>query len=169
MPSNQLQKQLEMSRFQRALEIAESLAEHRALLTTAELARLNNVLTGSQEDPWRQEPVTIQLPTGKMETFLLHVDPKITAREILHQATELAETGQAIDAAVDVYAGLVLAHIFNDANRRAAVLAAHYYLKRYNINLSGVAIYQKGLGDLRESGQIEQLRESIHLLVDHKN
>lgn len=165
MAANALKRQLEMSRFERALEVAESLADHRALLTTAELARLNNILTGKNDDPWRQGPVTLTLPSGKTETLALLADPVIKAREHLHRATETAEMGAVVDAAVDIYSGLVLAHVFADANRRTAVLAAHYFLRRYGVPLSGLALHELGLGDLREPGQIEGLRETVHQMA----
>ena len=154
-------KQLERTRFERALEVSESMAEHRALLTTTELARLNNILTGKHDDPWRQGSVTLTLPSGKTETLALIIDPTVSAREKLHRATELGEAGNIIDAAVDIYAGLVMEHCFKDANRRTAVLAAHYFLKRYGMPLSGVALHEMGLGDLREPGQIEALRDTM--------
>ena len=166
MPTESLKRQLEIARFDRALEVAESLANHRALLTTAELARLNTILTGSEEDPWRQEPVTLVLPSGKTETFALIADPKISARERLHRATELAEKGSVIDAALNIYTGLVLAHVFKDANRRTAALGAHYFLQRYGIPLSGLALHELGLGDLREPGQIELLRATLHQMAE---
>jgi hypothetical protein len=116
--TNDLRRQLEIARFERALEVAESMAVHRVLLTTMELARLNNILTGKDnDDPWRQGPVTITLPSGKTETLHLIADPKITAREKLHRATELSEQGAITEAAVDIYSSLVLSHIFQDANR----------------------------------------------------
>ena len=160
-----LKRQLEMARFERAMEVSESLAEHRALLTTAELARINTILTGKPQDaasePWREKPVTITLPSGRTETLALIADPKVTARDKLHRATELAEGGAVIDAAVDIYAALVLSHVFEDANRRTAALAAHYFLRRYGAPISGLAIHELGLGDLREEGQIESLRETV--------
>lgn len=166
MPVESLQRQLENARFDRALEVAASLASHRALLTTAELARLNGILTGTEEDPWRQEPVTLKLPSGKLETFALVADPKISAREKLHRATELAEKGAVIDAVMHIYTGLVLAHVFKDANRRTAALAAHYFLERYGVPLSGLAIHELGLGDIREPGQMDALRTTIQQMAD---
>jgi hypothetical protein len=176
---NSLQRQLEMARFERAMEVAQSLADHRALLTTAELGRLNVILTGKDadsSDPWRQGPITVKLPSGREETLQLIADPKINARDILHRATALAESGApvawhpgaepgiplaAVAAAVDIYASLVLSHVFQDANRRTAALAAHYFLKRYGAPISGLALHEIGLGDLREEGQIESLRETV--------
>jgi prophage maintenance system killer protein len=160
-----LARQLEVARFERAMEVAESMADHRALLTTAELGRLNNILTGVNDDPWRQEPVTLTLPSGRTEELLLVADPKQNAREKLHHATELAEGGNVIDAAVDVYVGLVMAHVFKDANRRTAVLAAHYFLRRHGAAISGLALHEIGLGDLREEGAVQSLRETIQQMA----
>lgn len=142
------------------------MADHRVLLTTAELARVNNILTGcNDEDPWRHETTTITLPSGKIETLALLENPMLLTREKLHRATEMAEAGDIIDAAVDIYAGLVLSHVFKDANRRTAALAAHYFLRRYGIPLSGLALHEIGLGDLRQAGQIEVLRETIRQMA----
>jgi prophage maintenance system killer protein len=170
-PPDSLKRQLEIARFERAMEVAESLADHRALLTTVELARLNGILTGKGdptsggEDPWRQGAVTITLPSGRTETLALLSDPKLTARDKLHRATELADAGGVIDAAVSIYAGLVLSHVFNDANRRTAVLAGHYFLRRHGAPISGLALHEMGLGDLREEGQIDALRTTIHQMA----
>jgi hypothetical protein len=126
-------KQLEVTRFDRALSATETLAQNRSLLTTMELERLNGILVGkpietsahSGTSLWRDSPVTLSLPSGRTETLSILRDPKLTAREHLHEATELAENGHAIDAAVSVYVKFVLSHVFKDANRRTAVLAAH--------------------------------------------
>ena len=164
-----LKRQLEMARFEHAREVAESLADHRALLTTAELARMNNILTGKKaadvETTWRQGTVTVTLPSGKTETLALIADPVVTARDKLHRATENAEIGNVIDAAIDIYTGLVLSHVFEDANRRTAVLAAHYFFRRYGVPLSGLALHELGLPDLRESGQIDELRDTVRQMV----
>jgi hypothetical protein len=172
-----LQKQLERTRFERALEVSESMALHKVLLTTMELSRLNAIVTGKstaaqgatagsgEDDPWREGAVTITLPSGKSETLALIKDPKLTAREYLHRATEAAENGNVIDAAVDIYVELVLSHVFKDGNRRTAVLAAHYFLRRYGIPLSGLALHEIGLGDLREEGQVQALHETVHQMV----
>jgi hypothetical protein len=165
-----LKRQLELTRFERAIAIAESLAEKRALLTTLELARVNLALMGrdlsdSGPEPWRDEPVTITLPGGRTETLSLMKDPKLNTREILHAATELAETGHPIPAAVHAYVELVLLHGFKDANRRTAVAAAHYFLERYHVPVSGRAIHELGLGDLRQPGVRQLLQETIEQMA----
>lgn len=169
-----LRLQLERARFERALEVCESMIAHRVLLTNSELARLNNILTGHQptDDPWRQGPMTTTLRSGQEVQFSVMSDPKVGLRDQLHRATEIAETGRrpdgsghapeaVIDAAVDVYVNMVLSHYFLDANRRTAVLAAHYFLRRYGIPLSGIAIHEMGLGDVRDPGQVELLRQTL--------
>ncbi|MEN9723078.1 MAG: hypothetical protein RJB38_1064 [Pseudomonadota bacterium] len=158
-----LRLQLERARFERALEVCESLVEHRALLTHAELARLNTILTGKQptDDPWRQSPMTMTLRSGKQVQFAVMADPKVNLRDQLHQATEMAENGAVIDAAVKIYVNMVLSHYFQDANRRSAVLSAHYFLKRYGTPISGVAIHEMGLGDVRDPAQVEILRDTL--------
>jgi hypothetical protein len=164
---NELKRQLEISRFERAIEVAQSMADHRALLTTVELARLNNILTGkaAEEDPWRQGAVTLTLPSGRTETLNLIANPVQTAREKLHRATEIAESGDVVEAAVGIYAGLVLSHVFVDANRRSAVTAAHYFLMRYGAPISGLALHEIGLGDLREEGEMEALRQTVKQMI----
>jgi len=160
-----LLKQLELTRFERALETADSMAMNRVLMTTVELERLNNILTGNAEDPWRTDPIDVTLPSGRTETLHLLKDPKITLRESLHHATELAENGDVIDAAVNIYVGMVLAHPFKDANRRTGVVAAHYFLSRYDVPLSGLALHELGLGDVREMGQVDALKETLHQMA----
>ena len=165
--TDSLKRQLENSRFERALQAAESLANHRALLTTTELSRLNHIITGKtiDLDPWRRESVTITLPSGKTEILTLIVDPVLIAREKLHRATETAEKGLVVDAAVDIYIALVLAHVFQDANRRTAALASHYFFTRYGLGVSGIALHELGLGDLRQEDQIVSLRETVHQMA----
>lgn len=163
-----LLKQLEITRFDRALAAIETLAQNRSLLTTMELERVNGILNGKKVEQseqstgiWRENPVTLSLPSGKTETLSILRNPKFTARDHLHEATELAENGHVIDAAVTIYVKLVLSHVFVDANRRTAVLAAHYFLTRYGAPISGLALHEIGLGDLREPGQIEALKDTI--------
>ena len=149
------------------MQAAESLATHRSLLTTVELARLNHIMTGKpiEVDPWRREEVTITLPSGQKETLTLIVDPVLIAREKLHAATETAEKGNVVDAALDIYIALVLAHVFQDANRRTAALASHYFFMRYGVNVSGMALHELGLGDLRQQDQVDSLRETVHQMA----
>jgi len=162
-----LKAQLERARFERALEVAESLAEHRALLTTMEIARLNNILTGRQptDEPWRQGPASLKLRSGREVQFAVMADPKINLREKLHIATETAESGDPLSAIVHLYSNMILSHYFSDANRRTAAIAAHYFAARYGLALSGLAIHEMGLGDLREEGRMDDLRGAFESML----
>jgi prophage maintenance system killer protein len=160
-----LKRQLEQMRFERALEVTESMALHKVLMTTSELTRLNNILTGTEEDPWRQEPVSLRLRNGKTKNLSLIANPKQAAREKLHRATEFSEKGTPLEGAIQLYISLVLVHVFKDANRRTAALAAHYFFKRYRIPLSGFALHEIAVGDLREEEQTKNLWENIQQIL----
>jgi prophage maintenance system killer protein len=165
---NSLVKQLEKARLSRALDIVESLCEHKALLTTGELARINQVITGKSEDPWRQGPVTLQHSSGRTFTYSLVADPHIQAREKLHQATERClsqDPTDVVEAAIDLYCALVLSHVFKDGNRRTAAAAAHYIFNRNGVRLSGTAIHEIGMGDLRDPQEAKALRDTIRQMA----
>lgn len=158
-------QQLDLSRFDRALEAASQLAMNRALLTTTECERLNQTLTGKKSDPWRTAPVEITLPSGKRETLSILKDPKTALREVLHRGAESAEAGHPVDAAIDVYESIVLLHPFEDGNRRTAALASHYFFNRYGVGISGLALHELGLGDLRDPAQRKLLRDTVAQMV----
>jgi len=158
-------QQLDISRFERALGSTNQLALGRGLLTTAECERLNQTLTGKKTDPWRSAPVEIVLPSGKRETLQMLKDPKLALREALHRCTESAESGRPVDAALDIYESIVLLHPFIDANRRTAALGAHYFFNRFGVGISGLALHELGLGDLRDPNQKKLLRETVAQMV----
>jgi hypothetical protein len=162
---NFLKRQLERARFERALEIAESMVETGAFLNTAELGRINNVLMGEHTEPWRETAAVCKLPSGHNENFQVLADPITKAKEILTHAKNRADGGEVVEAAADVYAQLVLTHVFKDANRRTAVVAAAYLLKLHGIQVSALGLHELGLGDLRDSGQIDVLRDTLRNVV----
>ncbi|MGE4232268.1 MAG: Fic family protein [Bacteriovoracia bacterium] len=170
MPQNDLEKQLAKSRFERAIEIVEGLIEKGAFLNCSELARLNQILTGKKNvEPWRDEPTECVLPSGVKLRFHVLADPIKHTKQILNQAKEKAASAEnldeVVDAAAELYAQIVLTHPFKDANRRIAVVAADYLLKLYNITISAVGLHELGLGDLREEGQIELLKNTMKKAV----
>jgi hypothetical protein len=160
-----LQRQLERARFERALEVAESLVEKGAFLNSAELARLNNILNGTTGEPWREGMAVCKLPSGRDENLQILADPMTKAREILHNARDKAAAGDYIEAAADLYAQLVLTHVFKDANRRTAVVAAAYLLRLHNVEISAMGLHELGLGDLRAPGQLDALKETLRSAV----
>lgn len=163
---NFLQRQLERARFERALEVADSMVEKGAFLNPGELARINNILLGRDvPDPWREGAAVLKLPSGREEKLQILADPVNSTREILRTARERAQSGEVVDAAADVYAKLVLLHPFKDANRRSAVVAAAYLLKLNGYEISAMGLHELGLGDLRAAGQVEALREMLRNVV----
>lgn len=162
---NFLKKQLERTRFERALEIIENMVDRHAFLNSAELGRINNVLRGELTEPWREGAAVCALPTGKQHSFQLMSDPVSKCREILTKAKDRAASGEVIDGATDLYADLVLTHVFKDANRRTAAIAAAYLLKNYGFEVSPMGLHDLGLGDLRAEGQREALRDLLKSIV----
>lgn len=162
---NFLQRQLERARFERALEVADSMVETGAFLNTAELARINNVLRGDTSEPWREGAAVCLLPSGREESLQLLADPVNKAKEILRNAKDRAAAGEVVEAAADLYAQLVLTHVFKDANRRTAVVAAAYLLRLHGVEISAMGLHELGLGDLRAAGQLEALRDTLRNVV----
>ncbi|MBI3556115.1 MAG: Fic family protein [Deltaproteobacteria bacterium] len=162
---NFLQRQLERARFERALEVADSMVESGAFLNTAELARINNVLRGEKDEPWREGAAVCSLPSGREENLQILADPITKAKELLRTAKDRATSGEVVEAAADLYAHLVLTHVFKDANRRTAVVAASYLLRLHGVQISAMGLHELGLGDLRAEGQMEALRETLRNAV----
>ncbi len=160
-----LKKQLEQARFERALQTAYSMVESGAFLNSAELARINTILTGTHDDPWREGATDCTLASGREVRFHVLADPVTKGREILGNAKEKAAAGDVIGAAVDVYVELVMSHVFKDGNRRTAVVACAYLLRLYGKQISAFALHELGLGDLRIEGQIQALKEIVSNIV----
>src|SRR5437868_2233711 len=93
---NFLLRQLERARFERALEVVGSLVEKGAFLNTAELARINNVVLGTKEEPWREGAAICKLPSGREENLQLLADPINKAKEILRTAKDRAAAGEVV-------------------------------------------------------------------------
>jgi prophage maintenance system killer protein len=162
---NFLQRQLERARFERALEVAESMVDSGAFLNTAELARINNVLRGQIDEPWREGAAVCKMPSGNEESLQLLADPITKAKEILRHAKDRAAVGEVVEAAADVYSQLVLTHVFKDANRRTAVVAAAYLMRLHGYDISAMGLHELGLGDLRAEGTLEVLRDTLRNVI----
>ncbi len=162
---NFLKRQLERARFERALEIVESLVTKHAFLNTAELGRLNNILLGESDDPWREGSAECMLPSGRHLSLQILADPVKKAREILDHGSAKAAAGDVAGAATDVYTQFVLTHCFKDANRRVGVLAAAYLLQRHGKKVSAIGLLELGLGDLRLEGQRDAVRTMLESVI----
>lgn len=158
---NPLQKQLEEQRFLHGVAYVEEAAAGPKILGTSELAHLNQILTGEKDDPWRFEPVSIRLPSGKMHFINVHSNPILQAREVLGEASRLAGNQELVEAALYLYSQFVISHLFRDANRRTAILATLWLFISHGKTLDAKALAGSSVGDLREKEDLEQLRRTL--------
>jgi hypothetical protein len=161
MSSNVLKKQLELVRFEKTMDYVESSAGSQKHLASNELAHLNNMLCNSTDNPWRVGPVTLNLPSGRQNTFSVISNSQKEASELISECRDLAANGELVEAATKLYSGLVLKHLFNDANRRTAVAATAWILYEHGIQIPSMGLLEMGLGDLREDEQMGALRGVI--------
>jgi len=165
-PQNFLQKQLEEQRFLHGIAYVESAARGLKILSTSELAHLNRLLTGQVEgEPWRFVQVSVRIPSGKTHHFNIVSNPIIDAREIIGKAWQIAGNEELLRATTFIYAQLVLHHLFNDANRRTAILATLWLTLSHGGELDGRSLADFPIGDLRESGDLERLAGKLKELT----
>lgn len=163
--NNPLFQQLEEKRFQHGVSYSRSSANSLKKLTASELAQLNQILTDSEEvDPWRYQTTTIQFPGGHAD-MNVHSNPINRAREITGNAQQMAGNGQIIDAAVYLYAELVLEHLFHDANRRTAVLATVWLLEHAGKSVEAHQLLKVPLGNIRNAQDKAIFKQAIAALV----
>jgi prophage maintenance system killer protein len=161
---NPLQKQLENERFARAISHVEQTAHTIKRLNSVELARLNQMLNGHSDEPWRFDAASIQIPSGKIHQVSVMNNPLHIARDVIELANQLAQN-DLIEGAFQLYSKLVLAHLFNDANRRTAALATLWYIRAHGGDVDVIALSQTQVGDLREDSDIQKLRQQFVLLA----
>ena len=160
-----LKKQLQRVRFEKAISYIENNASGKKHLNTQELASLNTMIRGSDDDPWRNEAAVVSFPGGKRASFALLSNPLIQLRNIISDASQKAMNGEIEEAAVDLYSQLVLNHFFKDANRRTAVAATHWLLFERGIHISALGLLEVGIGDMRSEEQLESLRTLIRVSI----
>ena len=163
---NPLQKQLEEQKFLHAVAYVEQSTNGPKILTTAELAYLNQMLTDKKREPWRMDPTAVTIPTGKTHHFNIVSNPIPVARDILGESFSIAGNGDLLDAAVALYSKLILAHLFIDANRRTATLAVLWMLRSYNASIDPVLLEKYPVGDLRDPQDLEKLRQKLSMMIE---
>ncbi len=161
-----LKKQLQRVRFEKAISYIEANANGKKHLNTQELASLNMMIRGNDDDPWRSEAAIVAIPGGKRATFAILSNPMINLRNIVSNALQKAMNGDVEDAALDLYSQLVLNHFFKDANRRTAVAATHWLLLERGIHISALGLLEFGIGDIRSVDQLKSLRSLIRLSIE---
>ncbi len=161
-----LKKQLQRVRFEKAISYIEANASGKKHLNTQELASLNVMIRGSDDDPWRNEAAVVAIPGGKRATFAILTNPMINLRNIISNALQKAANGDVEEAALDLYSQLVLNHFFKDANRRTAVAATHWLLLERGIHISALGLLEFGIGDIRSEDQLKSLKKLIHVSIE---
>jgi len=162
---NPLQKQLEHQRFLHGVDYVRRESHSLKKLNTSELARLNQILTGSDQDPWRFESVHVQIPTGQVHEINIVSNPMARAREILSHAFEELGNQHLLQSTCDLYSHLVLEHLFQDANRRTSVLATIWLLDVAGISVDPEKLLKIPLGNLRIPAEKEKFVRSIAALI----
>jgi hypothetical protein len=165
MAKNPLITQLEDQRFLHAVNYVEANANGLKKLTATELSQLNQLLTGQAGDPWRLSPASVTIPSGKTHQFNVLSNPIHQARDIINSALQTASTGDLVDATFNIYSRLILAHLFNDANRRTAALASLWLVRYHGKDLDAISLASGALGDLRERSDSENLANKIAALI----
>ncbi len=158
---NPLQKQLDHQKFLHAIQYMRTAANGIKRLTTTELSRTNEFLSGSDSDPWRFDSVEIQIPGGKRHKVNVHSNPISRAREILGNAIDMAANDKIFEAATYLYSHLVLEHLFKVANRRTAVAAIVWILENHGYECDAEALLETPIGDLRDPSDLSSLEDKI--------
>jgi hypothetical protein len=165
MNKNPLQKQLEEKRFLSGVSYVQQAAGGLKKLTSSELAHLNQIITDREEDdPWRFQTTTVQVPGGTVE-MQVHSNPLNRAREITGHALQTAGNGKVVEAACYLYSELVLSHLFQDGNRRTAVLATIWLVGNSGIHIDANKLLTIPLGNLRNQVEFAIFQSRIEQLI----
>jgi hypothetical protein len=168
MYSDFLRKQHEEQRLKHAIEYVHDATRGDKKLTTSELSRLNQIITARKENGWRNTPVELQIPTGQTRRLNVISNPVEDARRILGLASDIANNEDVVDAAVFVYLQLVDEHLFEDANRRTAGLAAQWILNQHDYEIDTLELLELPIADVRDFKVRTQLKEQMRSLIRGK-
>jgi Fic family protein len=165
MTVNPLQKQLEEKRFRQGLSYVQQAAGGLKRITSSELAHLNQILMDrEEEDPWRFQSTTLKFPGGEV-AVQVHSNPLNRARDIAGNALQTAGNGQVVEAACYLYSQLVLEHLFQDGNRRTAVLATVWLLGNAGLQVDAQKLLTIPLGNLRNSIEFSIFKSRLEQLI----
>ena len=156
-----LQTQLETERFLHAAEYVKNTCQGLKKLTSTELAYLNQVCLAKSEGTWRLGPMQVEIPGRGSVNMSLHSNPLARAREILAEAQKLATEDGPWIGCIFAYTHLVKEHLFEEANRRTAALAAYWILTEDGIQVSPEELVNLKVGDLRQNSDLAQFERDI--------
>ncbi|MBL7672413.1 MAG: Fic family protein [Bdellovibrionaceae bacterium] len=169
MNKNPLQEQLDEKKLNHAIAYVNSEALGIKKINSNELAHLNQLLNSQANsqpaEAWRFEATQVNLPSGHTQHFNVVSNPIQRARDILGHALQKAGNGEAIEGATDIYIQLVLEHLFIDANRRTAALAALWILRSQGMDIDAKRLLKTPIGNLRDPQDVTSLRTLFRTLV----
>lgn len=160
-----LKKQLEEQKFVRGAAYVQASAHGLKRMTTSELAYLNRMLTGNEDEQWRLEATSVTIPSGQTHQFNILSNPMHSARDILGNAQQLAGNQDYLEAAFFLYSHLILQHLFIDANRRTAALAVFWVLLAHDQTIDVRKLAALEVGDLREEAPRTKLKSQIQQMM----
>lgn len=170
-PKNPLQKQLEEQKFLHGVAYVEQASGTIKKLSSSELMHLNQLLTSKQPDNlvaqpelWRLDAVKIEIPGGEVVLNMLS-NPLNRAREITGDALEMAGNQKILEAACYLYSQLVLEHLFQDANRRTAVLATIWLLGNFGVQVDAHQLLAVPIGNLRDPQELKDFQSGVAELL----
>ena len=161
---NPLQKQLEHEKFLHTAEYVKNNSQGLKKLTSTELAYINQHCCSATEANWRLSPTQVQIPGQVTVNFSVLTNPLARARDILGQAQQLAAEEGSWTGAQFAYVQLVLEHLFNEANRRTAALAAYWILCAEGLALDPLSLITFPVGNLREEQALKDFYEYLNKL-----
>lgn len=165
MSSDHLKRLHEEQRLKHAIEYVSEAARGNKHLTTSELARINRIIIAGDDTNWRTSPAVITISSGKTHRFSLISNPIEDARRILGDAFDIANNQDVRGAAIFAYFQLVEEHLFVEANRRTAALAAQWILNQWEYSVDVMSLLDIPLDDVREATVRQSLSVRIMGLI----
>lgn len=160
-----LKKQLEHSRFLRALEYVQKDARGTKKLISSELLHLNQIINNVTGPTWRSQSTKVKIPGGIEKQFSIINNPIVRARDILTESHALLQRDEISRAATHLYTTLIKDHLFSDANRRTAVLAVVWLLLERNIEINAQELHDIPLGDISDPNNMTTIENRINELI----
>ena len=159
---------MDETRFMQGVNYVQQAAGSIKKITTSELEHLNKILTDGDDESWRFEEAQVQIPTGKSHHFSLLSNPINKARELLGNAMQMAGNREPEKAALYLYIELILGHLFQDANRRTAVLAALWVLHSEGLQIDAQKLLDIPVGDLRVDNELAAFTAKFNELINEE-
>ena len=160
-----LKKQLEQTRFLRALEYVQKDARGTKKLISSELLHLNQIINNATESTWRSQATKVKIPGGVEKQFSIINNPMVRARDILTEAHAVLQRDENAQAATHLYTSLIKEHLFSDANRRTAVLAVVWLLLEKNIEINAQELHDIPIGDISDPANLKKIEATISRLI----